>query len=274
MIQKILSFLLICSLFFIAKNEVFWSSGIVDSSEKSIIELNSNIQELEKEKVELDGKWDTFQSQYEGITGFIKQDLTPREAFEIEEITYIYNSRKKTFDLQLVEKLKKLEDTTKIKKNSLELKKDFYKDIANYVEPEKLDQFLEYIKWDIEFNEKNREVKQTLYKEKVVLQEKVDDIKTKIEENQKLLDKRIEILIREKLAEKIRLLKENPKYQRLTTEWKIVLFEKALEKTSFKKSELLPIESKTSFINKRIGLYSIVEQELFQEIQSLKNEQQ
>ena len=238
--------------------------------QKGIIEMSSNIEELEKQKNSLDGKWDEFKKQYEGISGFLKENLTQRELFEVEEINYIYNSQKKALELKLIEAVKNLQDTSEIKSELLELKKEFYKKLANYIEPPKLNDFLVYIKGDIELNEKNKELKEELYKEKIVLQEKVDTIKEKIEQHQEVINKRIENLIREKLSEKIALLKEKKKFQILSKDGKILFFSKALEKTTSKREILENIENKTSIIQKKIELYQIIEAELIKEREKLQ----
>lgn len=255
-------------------NKVFWDEDTniwIQSSlsQKTIIEINSNIKELEREKIDLDDKWEKFQQEHGAISDFIKTNLSEREKFEIEEINYIYNSRKKSLELKLVEKVKTLKDSEDIKIQLIELKKEFYKDIIKYVDISKTQDFLTYIKWDIEFNEKNKEVKEELYKEKVILQEKVDTLKEKMEAHQQLITERIENIVREKVWEKIKEIQSKEKYILLSQSEKILLFEKTLEKTIWKRWELENIENKSSIIQKKIELYKIIEMELQVEINKL-----
>jgi len=236
------------------------------TTQKSITEINSNIKNLEQETNDLSDKWSFLKKQHGWISNFIKENLTDEEATALEELTYIYNSKEKSLNIQLVEKVRSFEETSETKSQLLELKKNFYKDLANYVEPDKLSNFLEYIKNDVTLNEKNKNIQEELYQEKVVLQEKVETIKEKIEEHQNVISQRIEKLIRAKISENIERLKQKPKYQWLTLEWKIFFFEKALEKTTSKKLEFENIEHKTSIIQKKVELYQIVEQSLKDEI--------
>lgn len=237
---------------------------------KTIIELNSNIKNLEQERTELDDKWAIFKEENGNISNFVKQDISEEEKDSLSELTYIYRSKKRELDLRLLERVKNLEESEDVKIELLELKKEFYKSISIYVSPEKLDGFLAYIKWDIELNEKNKEVKEELYKEKVILKEKVETIKEKIEEHKKNLDNRIEILIKKRLTEKLTELKTSEKYISLSTENKVLLFQKTLEKTVSKRKDLEALENRTNVIEKRIEIYFIVEDALHQEIELLQ----
>ncbi|GEM_PF-6520880 len=204
---------------------------------------------------------------------FVKEDLSTEEKQSLQDIIYIYNSKRKELDLKLIEKVKELNNTQELKQKLIELKKTFYNDVSIYVAHEKIDSFLEYIKGDIELNEKNKEVKEKLYKKSIIFKEKVDSIKGKIEENKKTLDERLYNLIKQKLSEKIVSLEAKEKYKNFTFEEKVILFEKILAKAKTKKQELEIRFKVTASIEKKIEIYTVIEQVLVEKILSIQKEE-
>jgi hypothetical protein len=76
----------------------------------------------------------------------IREDLLEEESDELEQILYVYNSKRKGLEILLVESLRQSQDTTQVKQDLIELKRWFYKDIAEYIDPKKIGDFLKYIK--------------------------------------------------------------------------------------------------------------------------------
>lgn len=251
-----------------------WRNAVFGASGETLKQLDSNIKELKETRENLDEKWSSFKQQYIwGVMAFVKEDLSTEEKQSLQDIIYIYNSKRKELDLKLIEKVKELNNTQELKQKLIELKKTFYNDVSIYVAHEKIDSFLEYIKGDIELNEKNKEVKEKLYKKSIIFKEKVDSIKGKIEENKKTLDERLYNLIKQKLSEKIVSLEAKEKYKNFTFEEKVILFEKILAKAKTKKQELEIRFKVTASIEKKIEIYTVIEQVLVEKILSIQKEE-
>ncbi len=269
------AFLCICIIigFTLSVNTSFASIQQVQAESqepKSMKELNSNIQKLEEKKEILDSEWSFLKDKLGWIQDFINPNLSVEESNKLEQLAYAYYSKKKELDIKLIEEIKNKLDTTQTKTALIELKKDFYKDLTAFISPEKLSEFVEYIKWDIELNEKNKEIKEELYKEKVELKEKVDSLKEKIEEHKQEIDQRLTQIIHTKLSEKLAEIQANPQYQNLPQEKKILFFKKTIDSAAAKRLKLEALTEKTAIIQKKIEIYSIMEQYLIEQKNALE----
>ena len=244
-------------------------STATPEDKKTLSELWTNIKSLEEERSSLDNKWDFFRKLHGSVEEMIREDLLEEESDELEQILYVYNSKRKGLEILLVESLRQSQDTTQVKQDLIELKRWFYKDIAEYIDPKKIGDFLKYIKWDIELNEKNKEIKEELYKETVEFNQKVSSLKEKIEDHKEDIQETTQKLISEKLTEKLSQVKQNPKYLELSLDKKISFFEKALQKTKTRKQKLLDNTTQTWISQKKVELYTMVEEAIFEEIQIL-----
>jgi hypothetical protein len=235
-------------------------------SGKTLQELWDNIQTLEEQSSTLDKKWEDFKLQSGSISTFLKRNLSDEEKILFQDIVSKYSGDARFLEQNLIEKIQSAWDTTDVKVKLIELKKQYYKDIASYVSAESMVAYLDFIRSDIELNQKNREIQETLYKDKIHLQEKVEILRGKIEENNQILENRIEQSLREKIGEKIQAIKNDSRFSQFSSDQKKILFEKTLERV-IKKRQLLENEVlKTSLLEKKILLYKLVEVSILQEI--------
>ncbi len=244
-------------------------SSTGSGTSKSLSELWTNIKNLQQETNSLDNKWEFFRRLHGSVEEMIKSDLSTQESEELEQTLYIYNSKRKWLELLLVESIRQSEDTEQVKQDLIDLKRVFYKDVAVYIDPQKTGEFLQYIKGDIELNEKNKDIKEELYKEKVEFNQKVSSLKEKIEDHKEEIQKATQRLISQKLTEKLLQVKQNPKYLELSLNKKISFFERALEKTKTRKQQFINNTTQTGISQKKIELYTMVEQSILKEIQTL-----
>lgn len=237
---------------------------------KKIKELQENLQELSNEKSGLKDTWEQFRQENGKIVNFIKENLSEESKQTIENLVEKYYADKDILEKKLREIASNLEDTQNIKWEILKLKLTLYKELVSYIEPTKLQEYVNYIKGNIEIEKKDNEIAEDIYRKEEILERKVDTIKEKIAENKKILDEKMQNAVQEKLNEKIKSILDNQKFQALSYESKTQIFSSVLKKSQEKKWLLQQIEFKTSLVQKKIEIYEIVEQKLIEVIQGLK----
>lgn len=237
---------------------------------KKIKELQENLQELSNEKSGLKDTWEQFRQENGKIVNFIKENLSEESKQTIENLVEKYYADKDILEKKLREIASNLEDTQNIKWEILKLKLTLYKELVSYIEPTKLQEYVNYIKGNIEIEKKDNEIAEDIYRKEEILERKVDTIKEKIAENKKILDEKMQNAVQEKLNEKIKSILDNQKFQTLSYESKTQIFSSVLKKSQEKKWLLQQIEFKTSLVQKKIEIYEIVEQKLIEVIQGLK----
>lgn len=152
----------------------------------------------------------------------------------------------------------------------MSLKQDLYKKLVYFIKVERLDDFLTYVKWDLEVNEKRKDVTEEIDEDKKKLETKVNTIREKIEENKNVLEERIRHSISEKLDIKIAEILANERFIKLETEAKKNLFQITIEKAEVKQQELEAILNKTTIINQKIEVYNIMKQKLTEAMQTFE----
>jgi len=184
-----------------------------DETEKTetIRELKENISELESKKRQLRDDWQKFLSENGNLQDFLKEDIPEEDEAKLREIIDLYNIYRARIDTQ-IEETQDEDKETELKKEVLKLKQDLYKKLVYFIKIEKVEDYLTYIKWDLEVNEKRKDVSQEIDEDKKKLEEKVQVIRDKIEENKKVLDERIREKIEIKLEEKIQKILNDERF--------------------------------------------------------------
>ncbi len=237
--------------------------NIENKKVETIKQLRENINELELEKKQLKEDWQQFLVENGKIEDLLKEDIPEEDEFRLKEIIDLYTVYKTRVDNQLKENLDKQTEEN-LKKELLRLKQDLYKKLVYFIKVEKLDDFLTYVRWDLEVNEKRKDVSEEITEDKKKLEEKVETIREKIEENKKVLDEKIRIAIEEKLDEKISAIINDPRFNSLKIERKKQLFIITLDKLSVKRQELESITEKTSLVSQKIETFNIIERKLIE----------
>jgi len=237
--------------------------------EKTIKELRENINELETERKELKNNWDQFLSENGWVEDFLKTDIWEEDEIRLQEIIQIYREYKIQLDTRLKNSMTSEEDE-EIRKNLLRQKQVLYKKLVYFIRTDRLNDFLEYVKWDLEVNEKRRDVTKEISKDKEALEEKVETIREKIKENKDVLEERIRNSISERLNIKIGEILANEEFIKLEIDIKRNLFQTTIEKAEAKQQELEAILNKTTIINQKIEVYNIMKQKLTEAMETFQ----
>lgn len=232
----------------------------------TIKELQKNIQTLTEEKK---SKWESFRQENGKINNFIEVNLDNDSLLKIEEFVNSYYSKKDELEKKIEEKAKQSEDIKELKEEILKIKLDLYKKFVPYIKKDQLQEYLSYIKWNIETEITDKNIKEEIIKNQEIINKRISEIKEKIEENKKVLEAKIEEAVKQKLEEKIKIIRENEKFKKLSEESKRSIFESTLKRIVAKKEILEKIENKTSIVQKKIEVYEIVEKRLKEVIKSL-----
>lgn len=160
------------------------------------------------------------------IKQFLKNDLTDAQISEINKIIYEYNLFK--------ENNSNLEN---YQSQLLLIKKDTYKKLTSYVKEEMLNQYLEYIKNNLETVKKDIYIREEINKKQDILEAKVDAIKEKIKTNKNEIENNLNDIIKEKIDEKIKIIRENKEFKALTVEKRKYVIEQIIKKVELKKDE-------------------------------------
>ena len=139
-----------------------------------------------------------------------------------------------------------------------------------FIKVDLLQQYLKFIKENIEIVRDDKDLKEQIYKERELFDRKVDSLKEKIEENRKILDERIRKIVATRIDEKIQVILTNPDYINLSQDSKISVFQKILIKIQERKNTLLLIKNKTTILEKKIEIFQLFEEKIQTQINVLE----
>jgi len=182
-------------------------------SDLTIKELNKNIEKLKNEKIEFQEKNKKLWKEYWELIYFIKTDLTDDEIDEIKEKVNIFIEERNLLQKKLKEKISKLEDATKEKKDIIIHMANFYKYIAKFVQKEKKEDFIAHVKFHIQSEKEFKDLVEEILKNKNILEKKVNYIKRKIEDHKEDLQSHLENLLISKIKKRIDEIDNDPKYK-------------------------------------------------------------
>lgn len=225
----------------------------------TIKELQQNIKVLEEKQGEITKKFSSDLWDIWDIKNFLKDNLSEKEVEEIKLIINNYNKSKEN----IIDNNNNLED---IKQSLLDLKKEVYKKLIPYIEQWNLQDYLNYIKTNVEVFKQWKDLDYEIDKNKELLEQKVSLIKEKIKVHESELKNEIDELINKKIDEKIDIIKNNEKFKILDLEKRKALISKTIEKI---KEKLNDIEVTTEN-QKKIDIYNIVIQKLEEVFSELK----
>lgn len=241
---------------------------------KTIKQLQENIKNLTVEQLSFKSKWESFRQENGKINDFIVSPLSEIDAKDIELLISNYYIWVELIEKSIEEKAKVLENTNELKRELLNSKIELFKKLVPYIKKDKLTDYLSYIKGNIEIEENEKNITDEIYRHQWIMDIKLNTIKDKIEENRKVLEAKIEESVTIKVDEKINKILENEKFKLLNTESQVRVFEMTFQKISKKKDILSKIESKTTIIDKKIEIYTIVENKLKEVIESISPNKQ
>lgn len=257
--KKILQYIFLLQILLSISYVANWYSWEADlDNTKSLKEIKNNLADLKEEKVNLKQKLNLFIEETWELKKFFKKNLSKEDLSNIKEIVDLYNVYSNKLEEQLKKKAKDFENSSEEKSLLLKEKLNAYKKLTPYIDVDKLPNYLEYIKGDLIIFKEKKDVNELIYVNEEILNQKVENIKEKIVKNKELLDDKKEEIIKNKIDEKINILKENKKFKNLTNEEKKEIILNIIEKIKIKIKKIETDWQKNILINKKIDLYNTV----------------
>ncbi len=190
----------------------------------TIVELKQNIAILQEKQKEIYQKTPDLSS-ISDVKEFLKDDLTLSQIEEINKIIKDYND----FKVQ--------KGVLDYEKKLLNIKKETYRKIIVFVDTEKLQDYLDYIKDSLKAIKQNNLIKDEISKNKEILDEKVTIIKEKIKINNDEFENDLNELITTKIDEKLQLFKDNKDFINLSLEKRKYILERIIKNVQIKKEK-------------------------------------
>jgi len=241
------------------------SSQNWDEEPVTIKQMKENLEELKDEKEDLGDRWETLRIVNGKVIDFLKTDLADADIAFIQNLSLEFQQKKRFYEQQLKDNslenydtsIESDNDTAAVKWNFIEYKLSFYKELVPYIDSRKKDEYLDYIKWNIKIEKEDKDIKEKIYKQEWVIEERVDTIKEKIVEHKKALAEKLEKLIRWKIEEKITAILSSEKMQKMTNEQKTILLGKVIERFENRKNKLIDESKESEYIRKKVEIYEI-----------------
>jgi hypothetical protein len=123
-----------------------------------------------------------------------------------------------------------------------------------------LDEYLEYIKNNLETVKQDNDIKSEITKKQEILEAKVDAIKEKIKINKDESESNINDIIKSKIDEKLKNIRENKDFKSLDLEKRKYVIEQVIKKVEIRKNE--KIKSENPIKEREIYIYEIVLEKL------------
>lgn len=250
---------MILSIFLFLTNSVSYANSWETSSEEkiqTIKEIKESLSNLDKESILIDEKKDDLNKDLE-LLSFFKENLGNEDLQKIKKLITIFKEDTKKIEYELKEKIVNSEETEEIKNNIIELRKNFFKNLITYIDINKIDSYLEYIKEDSIIIKEKENIEEWILKNKLNLENRINLIKEKIEEHKKEIDLRIDKVVKEKLDEKINNLLNSDNFIKLDYEKKIEILDKIIEKINEKIYDINLNWFVTNISKKKIEIYNI-----------------
>ncbi len=237
----------------------------------TIKELKQNIDSLDRIDENLDNEFKKLNTDYK-LKTFLIRDLSVVDLNKIRKIVSEYNENKTKIERELYKKAKNFEWVIDEQKQLLEEKRKLYSWLIPYINISFKEDYLEYIKWDAQIFHKQKGIKTDIITKQEILENKVENIETKIKAHKDFINENIKKLIELRLAEKIGNLSNNESFANLSDKSKVKVLEKTISKIK-KKTEKLEESRQTSFswsllapslniLNKKIQTYYIALEKL------------
>ncbi|MCD5375207.1 hypothetical protein LR010_02005 [Candidatus Gracilibacteria bacterium] len=257
--MKKLLFLLFVFISLDSSEIIFASSGEL-SKPQTLVEMQAEKDELEKQETLLKFKWDTFKLGNDSLEDIVKTDLTDIEKTNLEELILLYLEGKEYLESDLNNAINSGKDILEIKKSLLNGKHDFYKQLIPYIQTSKLEAFKSYVDSDLNYNEKSKDI-QTKINQKGIEQEKrLEELYDDRDDSARSLRKNIENSITLKVTPKINKFISQESFIKLSSEIKIEIFTNIKSKFEIAIDKLGDQATPTRALEERIiGLEVVVD---------------
>lgn len=240
--------------------EIYAQSWVI-LEDKSIKEIKQNIEKLNSDKNLISSEYTEFKLE-SNLSSYFKKSLSSEELQSIEILITKYNTQFNDLNLVLLEKAKNLEDTSEIKSQLLQTKKELYLSLLGFIDNQKYQEYLSFIKWDAIISKRQVEVKSQIATTTQIYDKKVTKIEAKIIENKAEMAVRLEKVISDKIDQKLTSIEKSPSFQKLSNQLKVEVLEKTIEKVNTNISTLETIQNFDTNIEQKIDLYYLLNDKL------------
>lgn len=221
--------------------------------------LKEEQQDFIKNKSQLD-------KEYWELISFIKNDLSKNEIKEIKEYISIFLEKRNLLQQELNQKISKLLNVDQEKKDLLILRADIYKYLSRYVIKEKQESFLEHIRFQIKSEKESKDLIEEIKKSQNILDQKISYYKDKIEQHKIDLQAKIDILITEKIKQKIKDIDQDPKYDSIPKEIKNKLYNDFLFQIKDRIKEIQDSKLSENYKEIKINIFNKLIDEIYLKI--------
>lgn len=228
---------------------------VFDDNLKTIKELKESIEKLDNDRKELfNEKLDLNSNDL--LMSYFRTDLSKQELLLLENIIDDYNKNKKFLESELNLKAKNLEDTTEIKSNLMDVKKNLYKQMTPFIKISHYNDYLSYIKTDTHYYSEKTEIYSDILKKQELVNTKLVLIEDRIREYRVNLEDTLNQIIYQKIEEKISSIENNPNFEKLDNDLKIEILNKTLDRLNSDLEKSLLLSDKAS--KQKVNIYQIV----------------
>jgi len=229
--------------------------------EKSIKEIKQNIEKLNSDRNLISNEYSEFKLESD-LSSYFKKLLSQEDIKSIEILITQYNQDFNTLNQELLDKAKNLDDTTQLKNQLLQIKKDLYLNLLPYIDQDKYQEYISFIRWDATIAKKQVEVKSEIITTKEIYNQKVTKIEEKIIENREKMALRLEKVVSVKIDEKIESMKNSDSFKNLPSHLQVQVLEKTIDKVNLNISTLETIEPQDRNVEQKINLYHLLNDKL------------
>lgn len=238
--KRYLSYILVFSLSFVFLwQSVFAVSGELNTEKRETVQqMQENIESLEREKIHLDFKWDTYRIWNSALGELIKPELSEKDKEILEEIIIDYKDSEDEYEGKVSRALESWKDIEQIKKDFLYKKQDFYLSLIKYIQLNRLEEYTEYVNSDLNYNERSNSVATEIEQKNIEKEERIEEIQNQIESNTNILRERIREKVTSRVTARLNLFITEEKFNSLSNGWKIIVFQKLQWKVQIKMDQL------------------------------------
>jgi hypothetical protein len=261
--------LLIISIFY----TILWNNTYAESWEiiesKSIKEIKKDIDKLHIDRNNINNELTILTQDNNFISylvknWFFRENINRNELQNIELLIRNYNKAYSDVNTTLLDKSKNLEDIYVEKKLLLDIKKELYQELINYIQQDKFKEYLDFIRNDANILKKDSDVKYSLIQSKEVLTNKVSKIEERIQEERKIMSDNLKLRVWNKIDEKINSIKNNPKFITLSIDFKYKVIEKTISRVNQAIDKTKGLQNKDNILEQKIEIYQLLRDKLIE----------
>lgn len=239
---------------------------------KSLKDMKRDIYEMEKQDRDFREEKTSFYWDRADVMQYMSGNIDTESLSKIQPIIDKYKQARDSFYYYLNNTQIKDIDTIKLytlRDIYIKERERILYTIRDYINPEKVEKYLDYIKKDLDIEAKDKEMETKMIEIKKQLDEKESRLKAKMEENQKQLEDRLNYVIDNTVEEKIFAIENDSRFLSLSSTGKIKIYKSMLSNVIFQKKaleELLPDEK----IKNRINIYDSIREKILLRIKELE----